>query len=81
MGPISSGILVEAFGFRSTADLIASIMLTYALVFFIVIGSFTLQKQKETPKSDVTIVEDTLRSERTSNSLYFKSEIKQPLLS
>ena len=41
-GPIASGMLVASFGFRSSNDLIGSIILTFTVLFFLVNGNFSL---------------------------------------
>ena len=41
-GPIASGMLVATYGFRSSNDLIGSIILTFTVLFFIFNGNFSL---------------------------------------
>ena len=41
-GPIASGMLVATYGFRSSNDLIGSIILTFTVLFFLVNGNFSL---------------------------------------
>ena len=54
VGPISSGLLVEALGFRSSQDVLASVMLTYALIYFAVSVNFTRQLKAPTDESLVS---------------------------
>ena len=42
VGPITAGMLVEIYGFRNSNDLIASTILTFTLLFFIVNGNLSL---------------------------------------
>ena len=42
VGPLSAGILVEAIGFRNSADILASLMVLYILVYLVVNGIFAL---------------------------------------
>ena len=55
-GPISAGILVETFGFRSSCDVLGFVMLTYTLVYFTFNGNFSLLLPEKSPKTEETKV-------------------------
>ena len=47
LGPISAGTLVGTYGYRTSVDIQAFIMLVYALIYFLVNGNFTLLRPEK----------------------------------
>ena len=53
-GPVSAGILVESFGFRSAIDIVGSTIVFYAMMYFMVNILIPLK----TPKNDEMMTKD-----------------------
>ena len=73
VGPISAGILVEAFGFRSGLDVAGSVLLAYTLVFFMLNGHFALLMPANTDKGIDQNDDDYIRSKEDASSPIPKS--------
>ena len=42
IGPISAGLLVDSYGVRSSYDIVGTLLLIFTVLFFIVLGNFSL---------------------------------------
>ena len=53
LGPLYSGYMTYAVGFRTSCDIIAILLIAYSIIFFIFTREYTKSDDKDTSKADI----------------------------